>query len=113
MKKAFPWSSLLLTILALSVLVNVALGYKYVRLAGIARQQSAVARMLQEKVAVAQRDRSVLQALAIESLKYAQHHPEMIRTLTPFLPAFRQLGINVTSNTPPTQAPTAPAPAQP
>jgi ABC-type microcin C transport system permease subunit YejE len=108
MKKGFPWSSLLLALLAVSVLVNVALGYKYVRLAGIVRKEAMTARILQEKVAAAQRDRAVLQAMAIESLKYARRHPEVFRALAPFLPAFRQLGINVTSNAPPARVPDAP-----
>lgn len=105
MKKPFPWSSLLLTILGLSLLGNVALCYQYVKLASLSRRGTVEMRGLQEKVNAAQRDRAVLQAMAIESLKYARHHPAMLQALTPFLPAFKGLGINVTSNTAPPAAP--------
>ncbi|MCB1127501.1 MAG: hypothetical protein KDM81_13490 [Verrucomicrobiae bacterium] len=100
MKKSSPWSGVLLAVLVLSVLVNIALCYQYMKLVGIARRGAVFTRTLQEKVERANQDRAVLQAIAVESLKYARTNREMFQVVQPFFPTFHQLGINLNSNTP-------------
>lgn len=94
----------MLAVLVLSVLVNVALCYQYVKLNGIARKGAVNIRSLQEKVEAANRDLNVLRAIAIESVRYADTNPDMVPVINRFLPAFQQLGFNINTNSAPTGA---------
>lgn len=94
----------MLAVLVLSVLVNVALCYRYTRLAGDASRGAHISRTLQERVEAANKDRAVLQAIAVESLKYARTNSEMFQVVAPFFPAFQMLGININSNAAATDA---------
>jgi hypothetical protein len=98
MKKSSPWNAVLLAVLVLSVVVNIALCYRYIRLAGVARRGAVDSLNLQQKVEAANKDRAVLQAIALESLQYAKTNQEMFQIVAPFFPTFQQLGINVNSN---------------
>lgn len=100
MKKSFPWAGLLMALLFLNLVVNVGLAYQYVKLARMARQGAAEILTLNERVAAANRDRAVLQALALESIKYAATNRQMLEAIRPFFPTFQRLGINVSTNPP-------------
>ncbi len=106
MSKKFSWSGVLVALVIITVLANVSLCYRYVRLMSATQQLTAQTRELQALSTEINNRRAVLQKLALASLQHAEKNPAILSEISPFFPMLEEIGVNVA----PKQATAPPTP---